>query len=93
MNGAIPKDTLAEILIYLAEKEHFDSLKDFGSVSRTQLVQALKELAQRLKQEAGQEVEAKEMEKLQKEIKKPYQEIVAKLPEEQRERLLKGFLN
>lgn len=93
MSSSIPKDTLAEILLYLVEKESFDSLKELGTVSRPKFVQAIKALAEQLKLDVIKEIEAEEIEKLQGELKKPFQEIVAQLPPDQRERLLKGFLN
>jgi len=93
MYGSIPKDTLAEILIYLAENEKFSSLKDFGTLSPTKLKNALQDLAQRLKQEASQEFSEEDIKKLEQSLKKPHQAILSKLSSEERERLLRGFLN
>jgi len=47
----IPKDALAELLIYIAEHETFASLKDFSSFKPAEVRFALKELAMQLKKE------------------------------------------
>jgi hypothetical protein len=91
--GSIPKDTLAEVLLYLADKEIFPSLKALGTVSPAMLKSALKDLAQKLKQEARNEAPLEEMEKLEKSLKKPHQEILSELQPEEKERLLRSFLN
>jgi ribosome recycling factor len=93
MYGSIPKDTLAEILLFLVEKENFSSLKELGSISRQKLGEALTELAKDLKKSAKDATQEEDLEKLMEELKKPFQEIIAKLSDAERERLLKGFLN
>jgi hypothetical protein len=91
--GSIPKDTLAEVLLYLADKEIFPSIKGLGTISPAQLKNALKELALKLKQEARNETPLEDMENLEKSLKKPHQEILSELQPEEKHRLLKSFLN
>jgi hypothetical protein len=91
--GSLPKDTLAEVLLYLADKEIFPSLKPLGTITPAKLKAALKELAERLKQEARSEAPAEELEQLEKSLKKPHQEILSELHPEEKERLLRSFLN
>jgi len=93
MYGSIPKETLAEVLLYLAEKETFGSLKQFGTISQKQISRALVDLAKQLKKEAKDALSQEEVERMTQELKKPFQEILAKLSPTEKERLLKGFLN
>jgi hypothetical protein len=57
------------------------------------LGEALTELAKDLKKSAKDATQEEDLEKLMEELKKPFQEIIAKLSDAERERLLKGFLN
>jgi len=93
MFGSLPKDTLAEVLLYLSEKESFSSLKELGTISHKQLKSALKDLAKFLKKDAIASTPQEELLKLNKGIKKPFQEILDQLPPEERAKLLRGFLN
>jgi hypothetical protein len=91
--GSIPKDTLAEVLLYLADKEVFPSLKALGTISSANLKSALRDLAEQLKQEAQQETPHEEIEQLEKSLKKTHQEILSELLPEEKQRLLRSFLN
>lgn len=90
MYGTIPKDILAEILLFLAEKESFDSLEQLGTISPKKFKNALLALAKDLKAQS-ENLQNADLEKLTQELKKPFQEIIAQLPEQERERLIKGF--
>lgn len=89
----LPKDTLAEILLYLAEKEKFPSLKDLGSISSEQVRRSLRDLAHQLKTEAKGQTSQEAVRDLEKTLKKSHQDIVRQLNPDERERLLKSFLN
>lgn len=91
--GSIPKDTLAEVLLYLADKEIFPTLKELGTITPSKFKNALKELAEKLKKEAQSETPPEELENLEKSLKKPHQEILSELQPEEKDRLLRIFLN
>ena len=89
MFGSIPKDTMAELLLFLAENEKFRSLKELGTISPKQFRHALQALAEHLKQEDLASHEASE--NLIKHLKKDFQNLVSKLSSTERDRLLRGF--
>jgi len=93
MYAKFPKEIMAELLLYLADREPFDSLKELGSISPKHFRQALAQLAQELKEQAHSSGEAQETVDLSQSLKKPHQELLQQLQPEERERLLKGFLN
>lgn len=54
---SLPKETLSELLNFLADHESFESVRELGSISAAQVRTILKELAQELKREATREME------------------------------------
>jgi len=91
MFGNIPKDTLAELILFLNEKENFDSLKELGTVSREDLRRALKELAGQLKVEAAEQAQNIDLASL-KELQASHKKILAGLNEREKKLLMKGFV-
>jgi len=91
MFGNIPNDTLAELILFLNEKEDFDSLKELGTVSREDLRRALNALAGQLKAEAAAEAQKIDITQL-KEISEPYRRILSSLSEREKQILMKGFV-
>lgn len=89
MFGSIPKDTMAELLLFLSENEKFSSLKDLGTISPRQFRNSLKDLAEHLRQEDLMAREAAEG--LTKNLKKDFQNLLGELTSNERERLLRGF--
>ncbi len=92
MYGQIPSDTFAELLLYLNERESFDSLKELGTVSRQALSVALQALAKKLKAEAPAQVQTPDFQNW-KELAEPYREILAKLSPREVQILIKGLGN
>ncbi len=93
MYGNFPKAIMAELLLYLADRETFDSLKDLGNVSTKHFRQALAQLASELKDQSTALGDVQETEDLTQGLKKPFQELLKQLQPNERERLLKGFLS
>lgn len=93
MYGSFPKEIMAELLMYLSDRESFDSLKNLGNVSLKNFRQALAQLGEEMKQQVREGQDDQEMVDLTRSLKKPHQEILDKLKPSQREKLLKGFLN
>lgn len=89
MFGSIPKDTMAELLLFIAEKEKFSSLKELGTLSPRQFRNALRALAEQLKQESLA-AHAKDG-TLFKNLKKDFQNVIGQLSNSEKERLLRGF--
>ncbi len=54
---SLPKETLSELLNFLADHESFESLRELGTITPQQVRTILKELAQELKREAAREME------------------------------------
>jgi hypothetical protein len=93
MYGSLPKEIMAEILLFLADREDFSSLKNLGTVSKKQFRTALLDLAEKIKTEAKAETSQSEMSDLKKNLKKNLQSIFSELPPEEQERLLRGFIS
>ena len=93
MYGVLPKEIMAEILLFLADREDFSSLKNLGTVSKKQFRVALVQLAEKMKSEARAETPDSEVTDLKKNLKKNLQTIFAELPPEEQERLLRGFIS
>lgn len=93
MYGSLPKEIMAEILLFLADREDFSSLKNLGSISKKQFRTALVDLAEKIKNEAKAETSESEMSELKKNLKKNLQIVLAELPPEEQERLLRGFIS
>ncbi|MBL7684420.1 MAG: hypothetical protein JNK65_00070 [Deltaproteobacteria bacterium] len=69
-----PKETLSEILFFLAEHESFSSVQKLGSLTPNQVKEALRSLASELKQQAIQEqdlskVDYKKLDELSPKVK------------------------
>ncbi len=92
MFGNIPKETLAELLLFLNENEEFESIQQLGTVSRSNLRTALNELALQLKREAHASNDSMDLSKL-KDLKKPYRQILSALSPREAKLLIKGFLS
>lgn len=92
MYGQIPAETLAELLLYLNERESFASLKSLGTVSRQSLSAAIEALAQELKAQSQAQAEVPDFREW-KELAAPYREILAKLSPREAQLLLKGLGN
>ncbi len=90
MYHSLPKETLAELILYIAEHEEFTSLKKLKTVTHQQFVQALKALAQDLMDSAleqGSGVDA-----LMNGLNDNVKEVLDKLPKSDRIKLIRGFL-
>lgn len=56
---SLPKETLSELLNFLADHEAFESVRELGSITPSQVRLLLRELAEDLKREDYQKIEAK----------------------------------
>ncbi len=69
----IPKDTLSELLFYLADHEEFKSVESLGSFTPQEVRDVLRELALSLRQQADQEetgkIDVKHLEELSSKVK------------------------
>ena len=91
MYGNIPKETLAELLLFINEKEDLDSIRELGTVSRQDLKVAIEALARELQVQAidqGHNIELGEL----KEIKDSYRKILSSLNEREKKLLIKGLI-
>jgi len=91
MYGNIPKETLAELLLFINEKEDLDSIRELGTVSRQDLKVALEALARELQVQAIDQENNIELNQL-KEIKDSYRKILSSLNEREKKLLMKGLL-
>ncbi len=89
--GNIPKETLAELLLFVNEREELESIRELGTVSREDLRVALNELALQLKVEAANSTQALDLSQL-RELNEPYRKILSALSERESKLLKKGFL-
>ncbi len=92
MIGNLPKETLAELLLFLNEHEEFHSLKALGTVSRHELGNALVGLATELKKEAAASHHNLDFSEF-KELKKSHRQILSTLSPRETKLLIKGFLS
>jgi hypothetical protein len=91
MYGKIPKETLAELLHYINEKENLESIGELGTVSREDLRVALRELANQLKVEAAEQEQTFNLTEL-KEVKDSFRKLLGALNEREKKLLMKGLL-
>lgn len=89
--GNIPKETLAELLLFINEREELESIRELGTVSREDFRVALNELALQLKVEAADSVQSLDLSQL-RELDEPYRKILSALNERESKLLKKGFL-
>ncbi len=88
----IPKDTLAELLVFLAENEAFNSVEKLGTFSKEEVRFAIKELAGQMKKEFDHESSNKAIDlKKIKGIDKRTREILSTLSPRESKLLLRAF--
>lgn len=91
MYESLPKETLGELLLYVADHEDFSSLKSLNTVTQKQFVAALKAFAQDLIESSFTEGSA--VTELMNGLNDNVRQILEKLPQADREKLIKGFLS
>ncbi len=91
MYGNIPKETLAELLLFINEREELESIQELGTVSRQDLRVALQALARELQAQAKDLDQAIDFGEL-KELKDSYRKILGALNEREKKILLKGLI-
>lgn len=91
-DNRIPKDTLAEVLIYLAENNTLESLSHFPDLKEAQVRFAIKELAQQVKREVQKEASERMVDfKKIKGLDKRTREILSTLSPRESKMLLRAF--
>ncbi|MCP5467887.1 MAG: hypothetical protein H7A32_01290 [Deltaproteobacteria bacterium] len=91
MYHSLPKETLGELLLYIAEHEEFNSLKNLKTVTHKQFIQALKDLAHDLIESSLDQGSGIDI--LMSGLNDNVKEILEKLPKQDRVKLIKGFLD
>ena len=84
-------ETVAELLVYLADHEPFQSVKEFKGFTRTQTADILKEVAAQLKQTGQQEGWIKRQSLGRQDIPNALHHVIAALSPKEEETLWKSF--
>lgn len=86
----LPKETLAEVLIYLAEKEKFSSIKEVRGLSAQRVKEALKALGEEIL--AQSKASEREMTEALEDLSPKTKQVLEELSEEDRQKLLSKFI-
>ncbi len=93
MSHSLPKQTLAEVLLFLVEKENFSSVTELRTLTLEQIQQSLTDLAFRLHEEARHENSVEDFKRVEQGLLPSYKNLLTQLSREEKEKLIKGFLN
>ncbi|MCB1214811.1 MAG: hypothetical protein KDK66_04975 [Deltaproteobacteria bacterium] len=89
MSGSLPKETLAQVLIYLAENEKFSSLKGLR-LPPERVKEALKELGEEILY--GLEASNEEVEEILEDLSPKAKQVLSELSEDDRQKLFSKFV-
>ncbi len=84
-------ETVAELLVYLAEHEDFGSIKTLKAIQKKDVVEILRELAGQLQDQAGLEPIMRTSQMTQKHLDSKTTQVIAKLTPQEETQLLKSF--
>lgn len=84
-------DMVAELLVYLADHDKFESLKGFRDISRADVQNVLEELAEQVQQSGERQPLVRKTQLSDKELAQKTTQVISKLTPREEEILLRSF--